>query len=608
MMRASVARVLVALAIVAILWSVVIALSGGGTIVLAGIKVTSTNAWRPLIAGLAAAALAVLVGGITRMRDDWRRLLGRLTPAHGALALAVATMAVSLGGNSWTASGADSFAYVSQAALWRAGRIDAPVPLAADVPWPNAVATFSPFGYRPAPDGAPSLVPVTTPGLPLLMAALQTIAGHCAAFVVTPVSGGALVILTFAIGTRVRSAAAGLIAAWLVATSPALLFMLMWPMTDVPAAACTALLIWLLLGRSSASAIAAGLTTGAGLLLRPNFFLIAAAAGLWLVLDGFLWSDGRARWRRALLFVIGVLPGALVMAWLNARWYGSPIASGYGTAGNLFAVSRLVTNVGRYGRWLVGTSPLAIVGVAAIIVALGLPWTAPWGRRTAWLFALVAASACSLYLLYEPYTAWWYLRFLLPAWPVVFVAASIAIDSARRRSRPAAAIVVAITLAAGVFGVWFARSHGVFAIGETERRYVSVARLVDTATEPTAVILTSEHSGTLRYYTGRVTLRFDVLDPAWLDRAIAWLVARGRHPYILLEDWEAPIFEARFRGASPLGDLAFPPIVAWQSARIPGWVWLYDPLRQDAATASPSPDFERTQPRCAPPAAEPWPR
>ena len=490
-----------------------------------------------------------------------------------ALVLALATVVVSLAGNSWTASGPDSFAYVSQAAMWRAGQLETPVPLAAGAPWPNAIATFSPFGYRPAPNGRPALVPVTSPGLPLAMAALQSVGGHAAAFVVTPIAGGALVWLTFAIGRRVRSPATGLLAAWLVATSPAFLFMLMWPMTDVPAAACAALLIWLLLAESPASALAAGLTATAGLLLRPNFFLIAGAAGAWLIVEGLAFRSGPGRWRRVAMYVVGALPGAAFMAWLNTRWYGGVAASGYGTASELFSLARIPANIVRYGGWLIETSPLALLGVAALLVPVSPVWPRPSGLRAALLFAFAAAGACALYLVYEPYDYWWYLRFLLPAWPAVFVGAAVVLADWRDRGRAASVIVAAIVVAAGGYGILTATRRGVFEIGPTERRYVTVARIVDEHTEPSAVILTSAHSGTVRYYAGRVTLRFDVLDPAWLDRAVAWLQAQGRHPYILLEDWEAPLFASEFRGASALADLGFAPTVAWESSRIRGAVF-----------------------------------
>jgi hypothetical protein len=84
----------------------------------------------------------------------------------------------------------------------------------------------------------------------------------------------------------------------------------------------------------------------------------------------------------------------------------------------------------------------------------------------------------------------------------------------------------------------------VFTRDEGERRYETIAELVAAQTEPSAMILASIHAGSLRYSAGRVTVRFDILDPDWLDRGAAWLNGHGRHPYVLIEDWEMPVQEA----------------------------------------------------------------
>ena len=42
------------------------------------------------------------------------------------------------------------------------------------------------------------------------------------------------------------------------------------------------------------------------------------------------------------------------------------------------------------------------------------------------------------YLFYQPFDAWWYLRFLLPMWPVMMLLTAAALESmARRWLRPA---------------------------------------------------------------------------------------------------------------------------------------------------------------------------
>jgi asparagine N-glycosylation enzyme membrane subunit Stt3 len=171
----------------------------------------------------------VALSGPSLVRRDLRAYGRRLiTPL--ALLLALSPVVAGLAWNSWTAGGADSYGYVSQADLWVHSRLKTPVPIASFAPWPNAIWTFTPHGYRPAPDES-ALVPSTAPGLPLMMAAAKMMGGHCAMLWVTPLCGGLLIWLTSAIGRKLGSSSVGLAAAWLVATSPAVLAMLVSPMS-----------------------------------------------------------------------------------------------------------------------------------------------------------------------------------------------------------------------------------------------------------------------------------------------------------------------------------------------------------------------------------------
>ena len=443
---------------------------------------------------------------------------------------------------------------------------------------------------------------MTAPALPIVMAALQKIGGHAAAFIVTPVAGAALIWMTWLLGTRVRSRAVGLMSAWLMATSAPVLFMLMWPMTDIPATALAALMLWLLLAESGRSAAFAGLVAAIGILTRPNFVVTAAAVGGWLCFDAWRWRGPLRRWSRVAAFAAGVTPGIAITLLVNTSWYGSPIASGYGSASQLFGIDRVIGNTVRYTQWALASAPLLFVGLFALAVPIARVWRDAGGRRTATLLAAVTLSVLVVYLPYEPYDQWWYIRFLLPAWPALVVATAVAVEALLTTGRLAAQLRAGLVIAAGVAGVGFAATHLVFQIGVTERRYATIARLVDTMTEPDAVILTMPHSGTVRYYAGRDTLRYDVLNEDWIDRAIAWLAAQGRHPYVLLEDWEQPKFEARFATTYPDGTKPWAAVFNWQSKYTLGWVWLYDPLRRDrdVVTARPDDRFE-DQYLCAPP-------
>jgi hypothetical protein len=75
-----------------------------------------------------------------------------------------------------------------------------------------------------------------------------------------------------------------------------------------------------------------------------------------------------------------------------------------------------------------------------------------------------------------------------------------------------------------------------------------------------AVVLSMQHSGSVRYYSGRQILRYNYLDPAWLERAVRFFRDRGAPGYAVLEEWEVARFRDRFQAASPLGRLDWRPL------------------------------------------------
>ena len=560
-------------------WALVIVLVGGVTIASAGVIIQSHDPLRPLALGVVAAA--VYVG--MRWPINLRRLI---TPAAVLLALCPAIAGIAR--NSWTAGGADQYAYVSQADLWLQHDLTVQVPLAATAPWPEPVLTFMPHGFRPAVSGA-VLVPVTAPGLPLMMAGVKRIAGHCAMFLVTPLSGALLVWMTFAIGRRLDSDALGLASAWLVATSPAVLAMLVSPMSDVPAAAFWAVAMYFTLGRSTHAALFAGLAASMAILIRPNLTPLAAVLVIWRFWSGQR-VEGRGQpgsmaqpFKAVIPMIAGTLPGCLFIAWINNALYGSPLASGYGSLSALFSVSHIATNVERYGKWLVESqTPLAVVGIAALFVPLKMIWRTSAQQRAAWLLGATVIVVWSLYVIYTPFEAWWFLRFLLPAWPAMCLGtAAVLVPLAHARVVALRVLAYVLLAAVGAHTVYYASTHGAFPTGEGEHRYVSVAKIVEEATDPSAVIFTGQHSGPIRYYAGRTILRFDYLDRAWLDRAVAWLHAQGRRPYFLLEEWEMTEFQERFSASNALGTIAVAPIVDYRAPGVPGRIYLFDPLRAE---------------------------
>jgi hypothetical protein len=349
-----------------------------------------------------------------------------------------------------------------------------------------------------------------------------------------------------------------------------MLFVLMAPMSDVPAAAAWAVALACLLGGTRRNAGAAGAAAAVAILIRPNLVPIAAVLALWI-----LWRDAAAgRWRhpRRVVtpwFVLPASAGAIAIAVIDTRLYGSPLASGYDLTDG-FALAYVLPNLRRYVTWLVTAEPpLAVAGLVSLFVPAARVWRTPASRTALPLFAGCAAIVWISYLLYVPWGAWWYLRFFLPTWPLMAIGTASLVAVLRRSSSVAwRRAAVGIVAAIGVVGVAQAAKRETFTVAVGEAKYVEVARAVESITGPDAVIISTQHSGSIRYYAGRLTLRWDVGDVAWLDRTVDWLAAHGHHPYFVLEPQEIDELRSRYGPRNAAARLDWTPMVTFRCGAV----------------------------------------
>ena len=229
------------------------------------------------------------------------------------IALAGVTLALGLRFGTFTASGADSYGYVSQADLWLNGTLIIEQPLHDQVTWRWANWTLSPLGYRPGQTGG-TMVPSYAPGLPLLMAAFKFIGGDVALYSVVPLLGALAVWLTSRLGLTLAGPPAAALAAFALMVSPIFLFQLVYPMSDVPATAWWLAAIVTALGGSTLFAVLSGLAAAVAILTRPNLFPLAGLVlGLTLAHHGL----NRVGVRRAAAFTVAALPGPIAVAIIN---------------------------------------------------------------------------------------------------------------------------------------------------------------------------------------------------------------------------------------------------------------------------------------------------
>ena len=583
---------IVALIAFLVFWSLIVAITAGIDLRPYGIPFKSTDAGRP-----AAAALALAAAYVVAFRGDARRQLARADGTarpmllrlgrHASAVALAAALAIGFIGVKYgqlVAGGSDSYGYVSQADLFLAGDLITEQPIATQVPWPQAEAAFAPLGYRPAVAPPGAIVPTYAAGLSVLMAIGKAVAGACGPFLVTPILGGLMVWLTYWLGAMLWSPLLGLVAALLMATSPTFLFMLMNPMSDVPVSACFTAGLVAALSRWRARAFWTGVFVSLAIFIRPNLVPIGAVYLGWLV---FQTRDWRQRWRTSVWFGIGGLPLILAVAIVNTHLYGAPWKSGYGSLDQYYAWGHIATNLKQYPAWLLETESPLVVLAALPFVLLG---RVDASRRAPLVFLLLFVTAVWLsYLFYTPFDVWWYLRFLLPAFPPMFVMLSIGAALVLTR---VARLQSVMTLGAIVAVVVFAirvndvRERALLTLWRGGVVYASAAEYVRTQLPANAVVLTVQHSGSIRYYADRLTLRWDLLPAEWWPRALDVLTERGYRPYLLVSVFE----EEQLRRQFGFSDAEDGPgtLVALMSD--PDQLRLYDPLRlsgsrPDAITA-----------------------
>jgi hypothetical protein len=508
-------------------------------------------------------------------------------------ALLAAVIVVSLRWGSFVAGGPDSYCYLFQAQRWaELARLRGPLqvsePLGLEAPWPDAALTFVPVGHAPSATTPGAIVPICPAGLSIAMAPFVAIGGPRAAFAVVPLFGALIVLATYVLGSRF-GARVGVGAAALTASSPIFLYQVVQPMSDVPAAALWLVTVAAATGTSPRHAVTAGLATSAAILMRPNLVPIGIAVGLFLLFRPE--RPWRRRLRAALVYAAAALPGCLAVAALQNAFFGSPLASGYGSFDALFGVEHVRPNLQRYASWLVETHTLALL-LAPLAV-----WLLPGPLTTLFLAMFVVNLA--LYLPYIEFEHWSFIRFLLPTLPLLLVLVVASIDALagrvffavgrdeaaplRRRRGMTIALVAAAVATLGFLYVREAIDRQAFRLKALESRFERAGIYVRDRLPANALVVTSWQSGSVRFYGDRKTLVWTELDPAWLDRSLAYLRARGYEPYLLFERWEEPQFRSRF-GGSPTGGLDWPP-----AAEIGGQVRIYRPgdrekyLRGEAA-------------------------
>ena len=441
------------------------------------------------------------------------------------------------------AGGLDSYGYVSAARLIASGRLSEPQPIAALLPFEGAMEAATPLGHVPHGEGDRS-VPRFPVGLPLVMA-MFTVFGPSGPFFVPLVMAYVAMVLAYLLGAK-SATGQGLFAAALVAADPLFAAYAMQPMSDVPATCWLLGALWIVERRRSsphvAWSIAAGSCAGMAMLTRPA--LVPAVVVLVLA----SWTLSTRRFFTGLAAIVAAFIAAQLA--LNAVLYGDLSTSGYGTTSHMFelSVARLNANVSNFGKWLTYShTPLFwLLWPGAMVVLRHDKW--------AWRMSAIAAAAAAPYLFYVVFDDWESSRFLLPSIAIVLVLAARAVSHPRPIAQLGMLLVAFLCAAASHR---FLDREGIYRLGTLEAKYALAGEWFKTHTPRHALVVAGLHSGTIRMYGDRPTIRWDRIPENELASTVDALREAGYQPYVALDlPSEPAAFAERFRFHPPLEQIA----------------------------------------------------
>ena len=552
----------VVIAVVAAVYAVSIASTGGFDLEIGSARIRS-HAWeRP---ALVASIAVILFLWVERRRThgamvSWWTAFESPLVAHAIVGAAVIwTLFAGARFGSPVAGGSDSYGYLSQAHQLGDGRLSEPIPANPGFTWTNARWTLTPLAHVGMRE--PGRMAATyPPGLPLLMAAVLPL-GDRAAYLLVPIFGALLVFFTWRAGLLLGDSLAGAVAALLLSLSPTFLLQSIQPMSDVPAAACWAGAVLSAAGKGRRSALLAGVLTAMAILIRPNLAPLAA------VVFALLAASREARGQRAIMFLAPMMVGAGVLLMIQSVRFGSAFGSGYGDPGELFGLANIPVNLRLYSRWMTAShTPVIWLSLAAPLVLTR--------ARTHPLFLAIGALIAGTWCAYLPYVVfqadeWFYTRFLLPAIPFMLLFACMVVTAGVRLVPVPARVVMACGFAL-CMGLEFAQSSAPILRGTAahEQRYKAAGTFVRDTLPPNAIVLAAQHSGSVRYYSNKPTVRWDIAAPAELDAIINAVRSAGFAPFVVIDTGEVSAFREHFRGQRSVDRLR--PLAEFGAARVYG--------------------------------------
>lgn len=382
----------------------------------------------------------------------------------------------------------DWYAYYQQSLLLREGKIYLDSDLDA-----KKFPSVSPLGFYPKEN---KTIPHFPPGFPLLLAIFGFVGLE---FYVTPLIGALSFLIMFLIIKKFTGEGIAFMMALLWVLCPITMWGSTHIMSDLVAAFFLMLTFYFYINDKTSLA---GLVYGFSLMVRPSNFVFG------LVLLPLLIRD-----RKLIKFGLYCAIFGSVIAAYNWMVHGAPWKYGFYGMADMMNVSAIFPNIAYYGKEaFLQYTPLLLV-------------PAGWALVRKWKKTYIYALWLGLFLVFYCLVIlgtrnWWGTRFMLPAYPALFILAGIGIKdmvewvkSRKQKLVPALKPVGAIftVLLAGYFIYYVVSGTLVFRLWKG-KEYYEWAKIVEEMVPPGSWVGSVENSGSVRLYANLNTFNLNHLN------------------------------------------------------------------------------------------------
>jgi hypothetical protein len=455
------------------------------------------------------------------------------------------------------AGGSDSSGYLNYAWRLRHGNLREPIQALDAL---NLGEEYSPL-FRPIGFtwGSESriMVPAYPPGLPFHMVFFAEMFGwKKGPYLVSPLAALVGLLLLYALSRQFGlSRMMSLAAAVILAGFPVFLFIAVQPMSDVLAGfwSMAAILAGLQSRKHSGWAWLAGASFGIGILVRPTNVFILFPLLFALPLKPKAYGK----------FLLGGLGFGALQIFLNIVLYGTALTTGYrGEVVAALDARDFLSGFFYYGRWLAKMlTPLVPLAGLGIMLNRKILW------KDRLLLISWFAPFLVFYSIYRPHENWTFLRFFLPALPALILSALLIlretmayfvkiVHSWPGLNRPRRSVCLLIPRFMAVLLVVFVGATEISEIKKLKlldvNEYESVYKLgcfsAKNKLPEKSIVLSTQMSGALTYYTNLLPCLWDVLQPGQFSMVRRQASLNGYNLFALLFRFEEEGFQKSIPG------------------------------------------------------------